>query len=50
MAKRVKRKTKTRSRAHKKWVSGKRTRRVKARSKVGYGARRRRQKKKSAKK
>lgn len=50
MAKRVKRKVKQRSRAHKKWVGGKRKRRIGRSAKIGYGARTRRKKKLNKKK
>lgn len=45
MARRVKRRTKTRSKAHRKWVSSKRKRKKGAHPKVGYGAKKRRAKK-----
>jgi hypothetical protein len=49
MARRSKRRVKQRSKAHRKWVKSKRSRKKKAHPKVGYGARKRR-KKKAAKK
>jgi hypothetical protein len=45
MARRVKRRVKQRSKAHKKWVKGKRTKKKNAHPKVGYGAKKRRAKK-----
>lgn len=42
MARRVKRRVKQRSKAHRKWVKGKRTRKKGAHPKVGYGAKKRR--------
>jgi hypothetical protein len=45
MAKRSKRRVKQRSRAHQRGVKAGRKRRVKARAKIGYGARKRRAKK-----
>jgi len=45
MAKRKKKVTKQRSRMHRKWVAKKRKVRKRAASKIGYGQRRRRQKK-----
>jgi len=45
MARRTKRRVKQRSKAHKKWVKGKRTRKRNAHPKVGYGAKKRRAKK-----
>lgn len=50
MAKRSKRVVKQRSRAHKKWVRGKRKTRKRAASKIGYGQRKRRQKRLNKKK
>jgi hypothetical protein len=44
MGKRLKKKVKSRSRAHKKWVGKKRATRKKRESKVGYGQRKRRKK------
>jgi hypothetical protein len=49
MAKRTKRKMKSRARAHKKHVKTKRARRIGRSRKVGYGARLRRAKKSRAK-
>lgn len=45
MARRTKRRVKQRSKAHKKWVKAKRTRKKGAHPKVGYGAKKRRAKK-----
>jgi hypothetical protein len=45
MARRVKRRTKTRSKAHRKWVGSKRKRKKGAHPKVGYGAKKRRARK-----
>ena len=45
MARRTKRRVKTRSKAHKKWVKSKRKRKKSAHPKVGYGAKKRRAKK-----
>jgi hypothetical protein len=45
MARRVKRRVKQRSAAHRKWVGSKRKRKRKAHPKVGYGAKKRRAKK-----
>jgi hypothetical protein len=45
MARRLKRRVKQRSKAHKKWVKGKRTRKKNAHPKVGFGTKRRRAKK-----
>jgi hypothetical protein len=45
MARRVKRRVKQRSKAHKKWVKAKRTRKKGAHPKVGFGAKKRRAKK-----
>ena len=50
MGKRVKRKVKQRSRAHRKWVGKKRKTRTRSKSKIGYGARSRRKKKLNKKK
>jgi hypothetical protein len=50
MAKRSKRVVKQRSRAHRKWVGGKRKTRKRAAAKIGFGQRRRRQKKLNKKK
>ena len=45
MGKRVKRKVKQRSKPHKKWVKKQRTRRKRAKRKIGYGQSARRRKK-----
>jgi hypothetical protein len=45
MARRVKRKVKQRSKAHRKWVGAKRKRKRRAHPKVGYGAKKRRARK-----
>ena len=50
MARRTKRRVKQRSKAHKKWVKAKRTRKKKAHPKVGYGTKKRRAKKANKKK
>jgi hypothetical protein len=50
MAKRKKRVVKQRSKAHRKWVGKKRKTRKNAASKIGYGQRRRRQKRLNKKK
>ncbi len=42
MARRTKRRVKQRSKAHKKWVKAKRTRKKGAHPKVGYGTKKRR--------
>jgi hypothetical protein len=50
MARRVKRKVKQRSAAHRKWVGSKKKRKKKAHPKVGYGAKKRRARKAKANK
>ncbi len=45
MARRVKRRVKQRSKAHRSWVGSKRKRKKRAHPKVGFGAKRRRAKK-----
>ena len=45
MARRVKRRVKQRSKAHRKWVGSKRKRKKTAHPKVGFGAKRRRARK-----
>lgn len=45
MARRVKRRVKQRSKAHRKWVASKRKRKKGAHPKVGYGAKKRRARK-----
>jgi hypothetical protein len=50
MARRLKRRVKQRSKAHKKWVKGKRARKKNAHPKVGYGTKRRRAKKAASRK
>jgi hypothetical protein len=49
MARRVKRRVKQRSAAHRKWVKSKAKRKKKAHPRVGYGAKKRRAKKKGKK-